>query len=948
MRLDNRFRKTNRDLFLYLFRKTGYTPVLDRMKRKLISIGAAIFLAFPGRTQSLLPPLQNFSAFEYQAASKNWGLATNEHGELFVANNSGLLHFDGEVWQLYELPNKTVIRSVLYRQGKIYTGSYEEFGYWTPNDLGTLEYTSLTHLIRDHEFTSEEFWEILPYKEDIVFRSFSALYIYSQETIRVVDPPMVVSDIVEYEGRLLMAGGTTGLLELQGDTLIPLVGQDPLLGKTVSDMVVRGDGLWIGTNLNGCYIMRGNTLHAWEHPLNEALRQEQLNKMHHLTNGDLVFGTIKNGLYLLDKGGRQVTGINKVGGLQNNTVLALLQYGNQLWVAEDNGIDRIQLNNPFSFYTDHTGTLGTLYDLEFYEGRMYLGSNTGIYYLEDGNLNFVEGSQGHVWDLETVGGDLLCGHNTGTFKVSGKDLQRMSDYSGGYRMIKVPETEDTYLQGTYNGLLRYTRDEAGRWEVRPVEGLGFPIKYLCFEDEQTLWVAHTYKGLYRIELDEQYERTLTLEEPGGQSLPNTYNLRVYRIRNQIVLLSDRVWYRYDPIQGKIMPLEEFQAYNGMELLHHDDGQYWFISHAESKEVVLTDLSGENLVLDEELLIRRLAQESERIIRQNDSIYYFTLTDGFARLNLTQFRRAMAGFELPVPRLKGFRDAAGARSLNAEEFRIAHANAREIRVQVSAAGLLNPRYYYELEGPLRQGNTTDSGSLVFQNLPFGNYQLRISTMGADNTRSQPLLMEFRIRPPWYLSTVSWIVYGLLALFIIWAIRWYNRRKLRRRQVSIKREMHKEHQERLARLEKEKLAREVRRKQHELTGSTMQIARKNELILELKGLLQMNKERFDNQQRYRSFMRKLNNTINDDQDWKRFEVNFNELHEDFFESLLQRFPKLTPKDLKLCAYLKMNLSTKEIAPLMGISVRGVEIHRYRLRKKLHLDNSQNISNFLITLK
>src|SRR5690606_35386345 len=114
-----------------------------------------------------------------------------------------------------------------------------------------------------------------------------ALYIYSQETIRVVDPPMVVSDIVEYEGRLLMAGGTTGLLELQGDTLIPLVGQDPLLGKTVSDMVVRGDGLWIGTNLNGCYIMRGNTLHAWEHPLNEALRQEQLNKMHHLTNGDL-------------------------------------------------------------------------------------------------------------------------------------------------------------------------------------------------------------------------------------------------------------------------------------------------------------------------------------------------------------------------------------------------------------------------------------------------------------------------------------------------------------------------------------------------------------------------------------------------------------------------------------------------------------------------------------
>jgi DNA-binding CsgD family transcriptional regulator len=162
------------------------------------------------------------------------------------------------------------------------------------------------------------------------------------------------------------------------------------------------------------------------------------------------------------------------------------------------------------------------------------------------------------------------------------------------------------------------------------------------------------------------------------------------------------------------------------------------------------------------------------------------------------------------------------------------------------------------------------------------------------------------------------------------------------------MHKEHQKRLARLEKEKLAKEVKRKQNELTGSTMQIARKNELILELKGLLQMNREKFTNQQRYRAFMRKLNNTINDSQDWKRFEVNFNELHEDFFEILLLKYPRLTPKDLKLCAYLKMNLTTKEIAPLMGISVRGVEIHRYRLRKKLKIDSSQNISNFLITLR
>jgi len=120
----------------------------------------------------------------------------------------------------------------------------------------------------------------------------------------------------------------------------------------------------------------------------------------------------------------------------------------------------------------------------------------------------------------------------------------------------------------------------------------------------------------------------------------------------------------------------------------------------------------------------------------------------------------------------------------------------------------------------------------------------------------------------------------------------------------------------------------------------------MILELKNMLVLHKDKFSNSQRYRSFIKKLNNSVKDTEDWKRFEVNFKELHEDFFERLLKEYPILTPKDLKLCAYLKMNLSTKEIAPLMAITIRGVEIHRYRLRKKLQIDSSKNLSNFLIT--
>ena len=109
--------------------------------------------------------------------------------------------------------------------------------------------------------------------------------------------------------------------------------------------------------------------------------------------------------------------------------------------------------------------------------------------------------------------------------------------------------------------------------------------------------------------------------------------------------------------------------------------------------------------------------------------------------------------------------------------------------------------------------------------------------------------------------------------------------------------------------------------------------------------MNKNKFDNKQRYRSFMKKLDSSINDDEDWKHFEGNFKELHEEFFKQLKEKFPRLTHKDLKLSAYIKMNLSTKEIAPLMNISTRGVETHRYRLKKKLQIENDISIATYLL---
>jgi FixJ family two-component response regulator len=91
--------------------------------------------------------------------------------------------------------------------------------------------------------------------------------------------------------------------------------------------------------------------------------------------------------------------------------------------------------------------------------------------------------------------------------------------------------------------------------------------------------------------------------------------------------------------------------------------------------------------------------------------------------------------------------------------------------------------------------------------------------------------------------------------------------------------------------------------------------------------------------------VDRNITNEDDWKAFESNFEQAHEEFLKRIKKEYPNLTPSDLKLCAYIRMNLSSKKIAPLLGISMRGVENHRYRLRKKMELERDVNLTAFIM---
>src|SRR5690606_8505482 len=386
------------------------------------------------------------------------------------------------------------------------------------------------------------------------------------------------------------------------------------------------------------------------------------------------------------------------------------------------------------------------------------------------------------------------------------------------------------------------------------------VKYLCFENPNILWAAHPYKGFYRIHFDgDNYGSIREVQQFKEEGSPSEYNVKVYNIKNHIVLSSEGLWYWYNPIADRIVEFPEFVDYQGMELLFFDDGQYWFVDGEDQKAIILTDLKGDSLMVTDLPLRERLVPDSQNMVKVNDSITYITLSDGFAKINQNRLKDQMQELVLPSPELILLRDQREAHPISEEGLKLAYRHSQAITIEVAAPEYFSPHYHFELSGPKEYSEYSEIGFITFQNLPYGDYDFKVSTAGMDNQLSAPSTFSFTISPPWYLSNWSLALYGLLGILAIFLVRRYNRRKLERKRRELEERMEKKQQQRMAQLEKEELAKEIRLKQNELASTTLNIAKKNEMMLEIKNMLLVNKDKFPNSQRYRSFIKKLDGSI-----------------------------------------------------------------------------------------
>ncbi len=893
--------------------------------RKLISYVNGLLFLFPALVAlgQEIPRVHSFSSQEYQAQGQNWSIAQGEEQWVYFANSAGVLEYDGSRWDLLPLPNRQVVRAVAYAQGKVFCGGFAEFGFWEKEPYGAWTYRSLSQSLQSEKAQTEEIWHILAREEFVLFQSFSTLFRYDYDKVVALEPPGNIMFVHEIGGRLLFQVLEKGLYELlPGNSFRFVEGSEILAATTVSTLIPLADGEFlVGTTSQGVFHFRNGRFSAWENPLNERLRLTQLNKGLALHDGGLALGTILDGLFVLNPDGSLRFHLNQENGLQNNTVLSLVEdQDHNLWAGLDKGIDLVEIRSPLTYFSDHSGKTGTIYAAALFENRLYIGTNHGVFYSDwpHGKTPFqlLDGTQGQVWELQVFDGQLLCGHNNGTFLLEDGKARKISQITGGWKTVRYPGRPDLLVQGSYNGIVIFKKDAGGRWAFsHRADGFLQPIRELEFDPSGHLWAVHSHRGLHRIRLDKDARRVAEIRRFESDSgLSTEFNLHIFSVNDTFVIHSDTSFFIYE--EG-VRDLQKIRRLGGISL--------------EGEARVLPGLDRDIFISGKkELLFYRdtsafrleiqLISGYEKVVGLEKGTYLFCLEEGgYALLR-----------EKDLPRLQMPREAGPLIR------RVERTGKNGLRIFVACPQFTRKALFrYRLAGYDGDWSGWQQESVKeYMNLPSGDYRFEVQS----NFSGAIAAYSFSIPPPWYASKWAGVLYFLAAAGLLWGMERLSSRRLNLQRKKLE-------AENLLAREKERLQLEIRSKNKELAISTMNLIRKNETLGKLKEALQKLPAASNTPKELKNLLRMFDDHISSDHDWELLEESFNNVHGDFFKKLKTQYTELTPGDLRLAAYLKMNLSSKEIAQLLNLSVRGVENKRYRLRKKLNLPEDANLTEFMI---
>lgn len=919
------------------------------------------------------PIVRSYSVSNYNAGIQNWSVAQDERGIMYIGNNKGLLEFDGNRWKLHELPTKNIVRTVyIGEDGKIFVGSFEEFGYFEHDSLGSLVYHSLKDEVKDFRFQNDEIWSIVPVQDEIVFQSFGSLFIYDGHTVRGIRTKSLPLNLFQVGDTFYSQLINEGLSIFINDGFEHLIDRKLLGDSDVMAGLSYDDGALLLTRNSGGFIYQHGKVVKWHTECDAELEKYTVNRAVMTKDSCYIIGTISNGVYAIDKKGRLLWKENTDSRLQNNTVLGLYcDADNNVWVALDEGIAYILNNSLVYYYEPPYRKIGMIYDVLVKEDEAYVASNQGVYRMKSGKLELVPGLEEQAWYVKEWGNQILCGHNKGTFQIAGLQASLISDVRGAMCMREIyHEGHPLLLQGTYTFLNLYKENASGVWSfLNSLGGFTHMVRGIEMDHRGNIWVKHLRKGLFRLRISPDLKRVEDLKMYMELGDVKDGNFSLFKINGRVVFSNGKAFYTYEDMTDSIIPYEvmneQLPELKGINDVSHAGGHmYWFVS---GRMAYLVKCEMNVFQIEHRIpfsLFEGLSIEERAamVYDKGSKSSYLCLNNAIARIDADSslLYKSSVKRSLWVSGITVEAEWTGKK----KQLSVQEENKIEAEFSTVCFSLCYPVYNnytykvrYKLEG-LNDQWVDNERSLEkkYTRLPFGSYVFKAEVYDGNQILASTTL-PFIILRPWYLSywaISGYVLAGLILLLLLQYIVYQSVKKKKDRVIEQQRIAHQaeieQQEKKIIELEKEQLEADLRFKSKELSGVVMTNIAHQEFLNSLKEEIQQQKL---SGQYTRKNLDKLlalvnNNIVSDEESWNMFQANFDRIHENFFRNLKQQYPDLTSGDLRFCALLRLNLPTKEIAKLLNISIRGVDAARYRLRKKFNLPQEDSLTDFMINFK
>jgi signal transduction histidine kinase/DNA-binding response OmpR family regulator len=779
---------------------------------------------------------KNYSYKEYDHQAQNWGMVQAGNGIIYVANNGGVLEFDGVTWRVIGIPNYDAVRSIaMDHTGTVFIGGNNKIGYLAPDAKGTLKYQSLLDHLENNKKNFSYVWSIHATKQGIYFRTTKFLFRWDYKKMKTWSTPDSFKASFVCNGDFILQQQKPGLIKVVNDTFQLIPGSEIFVREKIWMMApYDNDGntrtMLIGTRSKGFYLYDGSRYEPFPTGVDDYLKENKSYQGIRLSRGDFALATLRGGLVIMDPVGRIKYILDKTSGLQDDKVHHVFEdmQGN-LWLCLDNGISKIEYASPISIHDQRSHLSGLVLSVVKHGHDLYVGTTTGLYYLES-QLKFrlIPGISSSCWSLVSTRGSVLAATTDGVFQPGDKKyIKRKVIKDLSYVLLPSKKDPARAWCGTASGLIALTRENDLWKEEHRYKTINREIRHIVEDKNGALWLVTSTGGVLKAEFpDDIHEPSVTWYEtshglPGG---------RVYAIEaaGHVMFATEKGIFRFDEEKKVFIPDQtmgdEFaggpEAKDVFRIAEDKNKHIWV--HSQSRNYQVIPGTGPSFTIYSTPFLRIPVIQVNAIYPDpQGKTTWLASFDGLIRYDGTVKKNYRQPFQTLIRRVILNENRKNERLLfggcenqtgkdGGTAYPIIEYQDRNLHFEFAACfyeAETETNYQCYLEGYDDQWSPWNKNTKRnYTNLDPGIYSFRVRARNIYEHMGREDVFRFKVLPPWYRTWWVYLLYGTGFFLVIFLVVKWRFNKLEQEKQKLEqtiRERTKEIQEKNRQLEEQTL-------------------------------------------------------------------------------------------------------------------------------------------------